>query len=422
MFSSAGQLPSSSQMTSCNGDVWVLLTDAIGDNAQCLALAEELGVPVIRMRVDRRAPDQAYDRSTSKGLLADTPKAENNRRALGLHAPWPKLIIGGGKRADRIGLWVKAQSAGWTKYIGIGRAHKPLAQYDLLVAPPQYALPSRPNIIRLRLPLARRRSNSKTVAPIVEDTRRKLGDLVPVRKPWFTILLGGEAKEFITSERELACAAQRAQAAADRHGGTVIVSSSRRTPEKILATVEAVLARRTYVYRWSSSGANRNPYRALLEQSSALFVTADSASMIVEACSSGTPTYVIEYPARFDLRRRWRSYMFSFTRVSTAFCRGHGWRQAAQLLDLVQEWLHNNGVLQYPRDLKKLHARLYDMALARPVTVFDPATLQPRKDEGCDLTRPSDLRHLVGRCRALLQTDDVTSGVVRHHDSSEGSF
>lgn len=377
-------------------DVWVLLTQSGGDNDQSLALAEALDSPCAVKRIDWRAAGSAQERAIISDLLAATPAAEHRRRAAGLHAPWPRIVICCGQRSERVGFWIKRQSGGRTKIVSVGRAHQPLDLYDLLAVPPQYALPERSNVINLPLPLSRprRRPDDRSADPATRS------NIIPVPKPWFTILLGGEVKQFAADERELVEVARRAQAAADRYGGSVVISTSRRTPPALLAAVERVLDR-PYVYRWSEATAEENPYDTLLRQSAALFVTADSASMILDGCGSGTPTYVIEYPQRLDLARRCRRDMFRLIRWTVERCRGIGLRRAGDLLDRAQEWLHARGILRFPRDMRRLHASIYTMGLAQPVGVFDPARLPARSRIANDLTELSGVRHLAARCLAL---------------------
>lgn len=376
-------------------DIWVLLTQASGDNDQCLALAEALDSPVAIKRLDWHVLDATEDRAIVRNLLAETPQARQRRDALGLYGPWPRIVICCGRRSDRVGFWIKRQSGGRTKVVSIGRARRSIAAYDLLVAPPQFSLPERSNVIPLPLPLARRRPNDADRDPQRNGQR---SNMIPVPKPWFTILLGGEIKQFAASAHSLSQAARRAQAAADRHGGSVVVSSSRRTPPELLAVVESALVR-PYVYRWSED-SEANPYDALLQQSAALLVTSDSVSMILDGCSSGTPTYVIEYPERLDLRRRLRRRMFGVIRATADRFHSHNLGLVGDGLDRAQEWLHVGGFLRYPRDLRRFHSSVYSMGLARPMAEFDPSIL-PQRGIANDLTEASGLRNVVARLRAL---------------------
>ena len=376
-------------------DIWVLLTHAPGDNDQCLALAEALDRPAAVKRLDWHMTNPAEDRAMVRGLLADTEEGRQRRREIGLHAPWPRLVICNGRRSDKVGFWIKRQSGGHTKVVAIGRARQPVASYDLLVATPQFFLPERANVISLPLPLARRRAANDDHAVAGAGP----SNIVPVPKPWFTILLGGETKQFAVSESVLADVARRAQMAADRHGGSVVVSTSRRTPPSSLAAVEGVLDQ-PYIYRWSGAATDENPYQILLRQSAALFVTADSASMILDGAGSGTPTYVIEFPEQIDLRRRLRRGLFRYIRAAFDGLHTWGLRHVGDRLDRAQEWLHARGILRYPRDLRRIHASIYKMGLARPAIFFDPSMLPARKAAN-DLAEISGIREVAARCRAL---------------------
>jgi uncharacterized protein len=374
-------------------DIWILQTHASGDNEQCLALAEALDRPYAIKRLDWAA--SADDRVLTHRLLSDTDDGARRRRALGLLAPWPSLIVCCGRRASRVAFWVKQQSGGHTRIVSIGRAHRAIEEYDLLVGTPQFMLPKRPNVVGLRLPVARQRRQ-----------RNAPNAIVPVPKPWFTILLGGEVTEFDTAESTLKEVALRAQMAADRHGGSVIVCTSRRTPEAWIAAVEGVLFR-PRVYRWSPVPANdnhandnSNPYDTLLRESACLFVTADSASMILDGCGSGTPTYVIESPNRLDLRRSWRRGLFNRLSHLSKTLRDRGLTRAGERLNAAQDWLHAQHILRYPRDLRRIQNAVYELGLARPASAFDPEMLPIRK-AAQDLTRMSGLSEVVARCRAL---------------------
>ena len=374
-------------------DTWILQTHASGDNEQCLALAEALDGPVVIKHLDW--PAGAEDRAITRRLLSGTDDGEHRRRALGLQAPWPSLIVCCGRRASRIAFWVKQQSGGRTRIVSIGRAHRAIAEYDLLVGTPQFMLPKRPNVVGLRLPLARQKR-----------TQHARNGVVSAPKPWFTILLGGEVKEFDTAASTLKEAALRAQMAADRHGGSVIVCTSRRTPEAWINAVESALFR-PRVYRWSAAPANDNhandngnPYETLLRESTCLFVTADSASMILDGCGSGTPTYVIESPRHVDLRRSWRRGLFNRLGDLSESLRQHGLMLAGERVDATQDWLHARRILRYPRDLRRIQDAVYRLNLACPASSFD-AEMLPVREAARDLTRMSGLTEVVARCRAL---------------------
>lgn len=73
--------------------------------------------------------------------------------------------------------------------------------------------------------------------------------------------------------------------------GSVRISFSRRTPEKVSNVVLRELGNHPKVYIWNGEGPN--PHMGHLAWADAFIVTADSVSMLSEACSTGKPVYVV---------------------------------------------------------------------------------------------------------------------------------
>jgi mitochondrial fission protein ELM1 len=375
-------------------EIWVLLTHAVGDNDQCLALAEALGRPYRSIRLDWPAAGRALDRLSLAELLRDGLRGRIQRDSIGLRAPWPRLVICSGHRADAVAFWVKRQSGRRSKIVTIGRAHAALAAYDLIVASPQYLQPARANVIHLTIPISRVRPEIGLRAPAAQT----MGP-----KPWFTLLLGGRVNQFVACEAALKQAALRAQLAAERCGGSVIVSTSRRTPAWLLAAVEGELDAPT-VYRWTRDAAD-NPYATLVQGSAAIFVTGDSASMMLDACCSGTPTYLIEMPERMDAGQLFRRGLYGLISGAAGSLRMAHLCSFARLLDHAQDWLHARRILRYPRDLRRLHSRIVAMGLARSASEFDPSQLPARRDTDDQRGAPG-LQAVLERCATWLPTSE----------------
>ena len=282
-------------------------------------------------------------------------ESEARRRELGLTAPWPDAVICCGRRAERFAIWIKQQSGGRTKLIKIGRAGQSLFAYDLLIATPQVE---------------------------VTDAGRPMAASEFLRsfpKPWFAILLGGRIKQFRTSKKVLEDIALKIQAAADRTGGSVVITTSPRTSAKLLNAALNGLTKTPYVYRWSADRPDDNPYSTLLQESAAVFVTADSISMMMDSANHNAPTYVIELPKRLHLRGRWEMTIHGALNATARWCQGNGWRGIAGCIRRLQDWLHRQRFARFPKDTAVLHRSLYQAGLAHPVHAFDPtAASYPR--------------------------------------------
>ncbi|KDP39844.1 hypothetical protein JCGZ_04189 [Jatropha curcas] len=73
--------------------------------------------------------------------------------------------------------------------------------------------------------------------------------------------------------------------------GSVRISFSNRTPEKVSYIIIKELKNNPKVYIWD--GEEPNPHMGHLAWADAFVITADSVSMISEACSTGKPVYVM---------------------------------------------------------------------------------------------------------------------------------
>ncbi|CAN0411073.1 unnamed protein product [Discosporangium mesarthrocarpum] len=77
----------------------------------------------------------------------------------------------------------------------------------------------------------------------------------------------------------------------DDHGAGLAVTASRRTGAENEKHLRAALAGAS---SWFWDGTGDNPYFGLLGLADAIVVTADSVSMVSEACATGKPVHVIE--------------------------------------------------------------------------------------------------------------------------------
>lgn len=106
--------------------------------------------------------------------------------------------------------------------------------------------------------------------------------------PRVAVVLGGPNAVFRYTPAAIARLGAGLKLLADSTG-SFLITPSRRTPEAMLAAVEA--ATRTHPrLLWRGEGAN--PYADFLANADAIVVTADSVNMTGEACATGRPVYV----------------------------------------------------------------------------------------------------------------------------------
>jgi mitochondrial fission protein ELM1 len=352
---------------------WLVLGDKGGDNAQVRIIANALGWPYHVKQLVFRAP-YVLGKPRFRTSLYHVDRAQSAP----LEPPWPDLILTVGRRPSMAALWVKEQTRGRATLVVVGRPKRWLARFDLVIAPPQFQLPRRANVLHLDLPLMR--VDEDAVAAASEAWRARLADLP---RPLIALLVGGPTKPYRFDERVARRLVALATRAAAVEHGALYVSTSRRTPAAVVEALAADLPAGARLYRWGDGG--ENPYQALLGLADRFVVTGDSVSMMVEVARLGKPLAIFALP---EERRalRWRSALGRHLATLEGGATGPVQRS-------LSEALYRLRIAKYARDLSEIHRRLYARGLAVPLgQPFAPPQ-----------TRPSDdLARAVERVRALM--------------------
>ena len=202
-----------------------------------------------------------------------------------LAPPWPELVIAAGRRAAPVARWLKRRhpDAFLVQLMWPGSAR----ELDLVAVPAHDELPERPGVIRTvgvphritpeRLAVGSRGPGAASRRPAAA------ADRLPGRRQQ----PGGALHPDATRSR----LARQASALAQARGGSLLVTTSRRTGEACTAALARGIEAPHLLHRWSPDPAG-NPYLGLLGAADAIIVTADSASMCSEACASGRPVFL----------------------------------------------------------------------------------------------------------------------------------
>ncbi|KAH7685552.1 Mitochondrial fission protein ELM1-like protein [Dioscorea alata] len=115
-------------------------------------------------------------------------------------------------------------------------------------------------------------------------------ELAPLPKPLLVVNIGGPTRHCrygADLAKQLAVSLHSVMATC----GSVRISFSRRTPQKIRAIILREVGDHPKVYIWD--GEDPNPHMGHLAWADAFIITADSVSMLSEACSTGKPVYTV---------------------------------------------------------------------------------------------------------------------------------
>lgn len=132
--------------------------------------------------------------------------------------------------------------------------------------------------------------------------RLRFADFAALPQPRTAILLGGPSAHARFDRSAFEVLASKLEVALARDGGSVLVTTSRRTPDNLIAAL-----RHRYVETpgvvWCGPADGDNPYAGLLAWADRIVVSPDSVNLVSEACATRVPVYVFD-PARVSGRPR----------------------------------------------------------------------------------------------------------------------
>jgi mitochondrial fission protein ELM1 len=366
--------------------LWVLADDRPGNSTQSLGLAEALGWPYEVKDLRFGSWSRLHNRwlgASNRSLRPDTSSV--------LQPPWPDLVIAAGRRVAPIALWIREQSAGRTKLVQLGRKGGDLADlFDLVVTPRYTRQLQDPRRLETLGPL--HRIDAAKLEQAADEWRTRL--MESTHSPRIVVLVGGTSGQYRLDVETARRLGERLLELARTSGGSLLISVSRRTGAAAADVLEAALGEEHYFYRWSPGGGD-NPYLAYLALADAFVITADSESMIVEACSTTRPVYIWPLPVRLS----WKWLRFNREWIVTL---GSSYRSGDRsripgmnAIGRACSWLQEQGYVRPARDLALMHEDLVARGMARH---FGAPFEVGRAMESVD-----DVAKVVRRVRELME-------------------
>jgi mitochondrial fission protein ELM1 len=267
---------------------WLMLGHKVGDNGQILALAEALGWPCETKHLVYRRTELLTNLLAGPTLMGLV-----RERSSPLEPPWPELVISAGRRNEPLVRWIQREAGGpgRVRLVPVGRPWARHECFDLIVTTPQYRLPDKPNILQNEAPL--HRVGEAQLALARARFAERFGHLP---RPRIAVILGGHAGPYSMDRENGAVLGWYAARRAREAGGSLLVTSSARTPAAAIDALEAELDVPAFLYRFRRDDPD-NPYLGILALADELIVTCDSMSMLAEAIATGKPVFI------FDLAR-----------------------------------------------------------------------------------------------------------------------
>ncbi|MEB2344147.1 MAG: mitochondrial fission ELM1 family protein [Deltaproteobacteria bacterium] len=359
--------------------VWLLMGHRAGDNSQVEALGEAIGWPF----EIKRFVYQPWERLVNLPF-ASTLAGVVKERSSALGPPWPDLVISAGRRNEPIARWIRNRSDAPMRLVHVGRPWAALESWDLVVTTPQYRLPRLANVLHNETPLHRVTPERLQEAAALWEER-----LAHLPRPRVVVLAGGPSGPYPFDARSGARLARDASALAARAGGSLLVTTSARTPREAIDALFRGVSVPSFLYRWRP-GDPDNPYFGFLGLADQLVVTGDSVSMMTEACVTGRPVFLFDTgEGRFSMRERdeagppWWHCLDRAHLNAVIYRIGMRWGPTRWTRDIriVQKllvasgraaWLGEGAPAEQPPPLRDI-----ERAAARVRALFEPVVLPP---------------------------------------------
>ena len=268
--------------------LWTLTDGHAGNRRQADALAAAMNCgPAKDWRLDPRLPwNMLAPRS-----FAGADHAFGPAFAQALAQP-PPLAIGCGRQAA---LATRLLHERGGKVVQILDPRIDTRYWNLVVAP-EHDLLSGDNVITLL----------GSLNPVDETwlarAREAFAVFAELPQPRTAVLLGGSSSHARFDRSAFEVLASKLEVALAREGGSVLITTSRRTPADLIAAL-----RHRYVETpgvvWCGETDGVNPYQGLLAWADRIVCSPDSVNMVSEACATEAPVFVFD-PTRVSGRPR----------------------------------------------------------------------------------------------------------------------
>lgn len=271
---------------------WVITDGAAGNERQALALAGRLAGTVRVWQLEPYAPWSWFAPRLLLGARAALPAPQRTQ----FTAPWPAFAIGCGRSAALFTRALRRWSGGRTFTVQILDPRIAPGEYDLVVAPRHDRLAG-PTVIQ----------TLGSLNPIddawLADGAAAFRDLAALPAPRRAVLFGANHRDVAIDTQYCVALVEAFAKQYERHGGSFLVTTSRRTPAVLADFLRSAFARFPGMF-WSGAADGPNPYAGFLAHAQSIFVTPDSVNMLSEACAVGVPVYSWwSQPARGKLAR-----------------------------------------------------------------------------------------------------------------------
>lgn len=263
--------------------LWILASPHAGDNTQLMAVARALGWPAEVKRLAYRG-HEGLVRLAGLASLSAVDRA----RSSPIEPPWPDVILSAGRPTEAVARWIRQHGNPAVRLVFVGTPWVQTDEFDLVIATPQYGVGEAPNVLNLPLPL-----HGVTEGLLRSEAQRWAQHLAHLPERRIAVLIGGSSGPYTFSPAAADRLGRAASDMARERGAALLVTTSARTPPAVTKAFEAAISVPAHIFHFDADAAD-NPFFAFLGLADEIVVTADSISMLAEACATEKPVWLFD--------------------------------------------------------------------------------------------------------------------------------
>ena len=271
-------------MQSNNNYIWLLIDDRKGNSSQVYGVAKYINSDkIIEKKIFYNNLALLPNIFLSKNIPHIKIKYKKQFKP-----PWPKLVIGCGRRSTPLGLWIKKQSHNYSKFVQIMWPGYPYKKIDLIFTPEHDKITNKKNVINIFS--SPNIIDKNLLKNYYLEWKKKLQYL---SSPKIAVLIGGDTKKHKLKPNHIIKLMSSIKLIIDKNKGSLLITTSRRTSTECLKTIEQEIKKLSIQSElWTPYKNTNNPYFGFLAHSDLIIVTGDSISLCSEASATGKPILI----------------------------------------------------------------------------------------------------------------------------------
>jgi uncharacterized protein len=263
-------------------NIWLLLDDRPGNCSQVLGIGKAL-------RLKNTSKKFSYNKLSKLPnlVLQKTIKHININDRKQFKPPWPKLIIGCGRKSAPIGRWIKKESNNYSKYIQVMWPAFPYRDLDLIFTPSHDNINNKKNVINIQT--SPNIIDNKLLSESKVKWKAKFNQL---NHPRVTVIIGGDTKFHKLTANHIKELFKEMKEITNNKG-SLLITTSRRTSKEAYETIKNEIKKlKIQNVFWGPEHKKPNPYYGYLSYADIVVATGDSVSICSEVCATGKPLLI----------------------------------------------------------------------------------------------------------------------------------